>query len=149
METLWLFNQNSSLDTYVSLSSLKGDEIVSQISWYRSGFLKVYKDLSYANLLNLNKLNQMAQVLKTTEAKNPLLPEYNPDKSYEWQPTDHFHLSGIEFSTIYRALKNEVYIPGGTSIKQKIEAFAMLEAVMREAVQAGVATEVVIEKDPL
>lgn len=79
----------------------------------------------------------MAKVTSRTET--PLT--YDPMKNYTWDPTDSFHLDGLEFAAIYQALKNEVYIPGGTSAKQKVAAFDILEGIMLQAVLAGVAKE--------
>ncbi len=87
----------------------------------------------------------MATVNKANNVKE--VAAFDTKKSYQWQPEDQFILNGQEFSVLYTVLKNEVYLPGGTSIKQKIDAFTILEEVMREAVESGVAKEVSKEAD--
>lgn len=73
---------------------------------------------------------------------------YDPSKNYRWEPKDHFHLSGLEFAAVYQALKNEVQFPGGTSALQKVSAFNILEGVISQAVEAGVAIEDSPEEGP-
>lgn len=85
----------------------------------------------------------MAEVTKGVSIEQNKSPIYNPDKNYGWTPEDSFTLSGNEFGAIYQAFKSDIYLPGGISIDQKYKAFLILEDIMRVAVSAGVAIEII------
>lgn len=91
----------------------------------------------------------MAEVTKgrLIEFQNP--PKYDPSKIYVWQPEDKFTLTGLEFAQLYQTAQAEILIPGGISVKQKMDVFKLLESIVIAAVEAGVATEGVQESPPL
>lgn len=81
----------------------------------------------------------MAEFVKGTPVKEKAKPTYDPNKAYKWDPADQFVLDGMEFATLYNFVKNDIYTPGGAAIKQKIDAFTLLEKILSLAVEAGVA----------
>lgn len=70
------------------------------------------------------------------------VPKYDHTKSYSWKSEDDFVLTGNEFGLLYQIAKAEVSIPGGVSIKDKMAAFELLENILKQAVEGGVAIEI-------
>lgn len=91
----------------------------------------------------------MAEVKRKGEkVTKKTAPVYDPSKSYVWTPDDVFELNGNEFGLVYQALKNEVLVPGGTSQKQKVAAFDLLESILAQAVVAEIAKEHIPDPPP-
>lgn len=87
----------------------------------------------------------MAKIISLEEKTGqqaPKLPLYDPQKGYTWNPKDDFVLSGNEFGLLYQVVKTDVSAPGGVSTRDKMAAFNLLEDILKQAVEAGVATEI-------
>lgn len=85
----------------------------------------------------------MAKVTQFTNQKKA--PLYDPAKSYKWEPTDVFELTGAQFASIYHCLTQEVRNSGGAPILLKIEAHNVLMDIFKQAVEQGVAKEQAME----
>lgn len=82
-------------------------------------------------------INNKPMVTKTKKQEKV----YSSEKAYTWEPDDIFALDGNEFGLIYQSLKNELYLPQGLSIKQKLDAFNVIEVVLKRHYESGVGKE--------
>lgn len=81
---------------------------------------------------------------KTTRKKvkevEQVIPEFDPSKRYRWTPEDKFEMSGVEFAILLNYVMSK-----RQQLLQDLEATSLLEQKLKEAVEAGKATEVVEE----
>lgn len=68
-------------------------------------------------------------------------PKYDPNKKYQWQPTDEFSLSGIEFSNILNATRAILNTPEAKVILLAQRTNEIAEIILERAVEAGVVKE--------
>lgn len=85
----------------------------------------------------------MAKFKKAPELKKVETnePKYDPTKSYKWEPTDEFILTGLEFDNVFRSLRGLSQAPEYQRFLQLQEGLRTLEAIFVEAVEAGLVRE--------
>lgn len=79
---------------------------------------------------------------------------FNPSKSYQWEPTDKFEISGMEFNILLQSLRAVLRTEDAMRILLIKEASDNLENVLKKAVNSGVVKEAippgsVVEQPPL
>lgn len=62
--------------------------------------------------------------------------QYDPTKSYIWQPEDEFNFTGGEFGFLFNSLLKEE-----SEILRKLEMINLMKLKLKEAVERGVAIE--------
>lgn len=80
------------------------------------------------------KLNQEEEAIKA--------PSFDPRKNYQWKEDSTFNLSATEFGTMHRLLTK--FLHGNitpASILGVADIFAILQHKLKQAVEAGEATE--------
>jgi hypothetical protein len=70
---------------------------------------------------------------------------YDPNKKYTWTPEDKFELSGRDFGLILNTLRAILGKPESQEVLLAHQASNTLEAVLAQAVEAGVAKEAIEE----
>lgn len=81
----------------------------------------------------------MAKVISSIKKKEK--PQWSPDKNYKWDPEDVFEFTGLQMAAIFHCVNNEVNVPAGASVIQKMEAFNAIMDVFKLAVEQGVIVE--------
>ena len=71
---------------------------------------------------------------------------YDPQKKYTWGPEDQFTLTGNEFGLILNSIRAVLGTPEASRIMMAHEANGIIEQMVKRAVQAGVAIEVIEEQ---
>lgn len=69
------------------------------------------------------------------------VPKYDPSKSYKWEPTDKFILSGLEFDQIFKSLRALSQAPEFQQFLALQAGLKTVEEVFIQAVEAGVVVE--------
>ena len=69
-------------------------------------------------------------------------PQYDPTKNYKWAHDDVFELQGMDFSLLIQHFNKEIYNPTGTTVAEKISVHNLLQSILENAVEIGVAKEV-------
>ena len=82
-------------------------------------------------------INQREPELKKAEKK----PKYDPNKRYQWQPSDQFVVSGQEFSLILNSLRTFLARPESQAVLRAEQAHFAVEEAIARAVELGVAKE--------
>lgn len=67
--------------------------------------------------------------------------QFDPNKSYKWEPTDIFELTGQQFAVIYHMMNEMVTQPGGAAISRIIEANKVVSDIFLEGIDQGVIVE--------
>ena len=71
---------------------------------------------------------------------------YDPQKKYTWGPEDQFTLTGNEFGLILNSIRAVLGTPEASRVMMAHEANGIIEQMVKRAVQAGVAKEVIEEQ---
>lgn len=63
---------------------------------------------------------------------------YDPEGSYQWEPSDLFEITGEQFSALINTLRFHVNNSGGAPAVAMIQATSILEDILKEGVEQGV-----------
>jgi len=66
---------------------------------------------------------------------------YSSERSYKWDPTDVFEMTGMQFASLYHALNQAVMEKGGASIQLTYEAYTVIMDLMKRGIEQGVILE--------
>lgn len=66
-------------------------------------------------------------------------PVYDPNVAYVWSPEDDFILDGNEFGLLFQTLKIQSHSNTELTPKQKVDAYNVLEGVLKLAVEKKIA----------
>lgn len=64
-------------------------------------------------------------------------PKFDPKKKYRWTPENKFELDGIQFAIVLNKLLRRKQ-----EIAEELEAINVMEKVLEQAVESGIAVEV-------
>lgn len=78
---------------------------------------------------------------RLTQARQSSKNEYDPTKSYKWDPEDIIELTGQQFGVIVSMLEVDISTPGGAPINMKIRAYDVITSIIKMGVEAGLITE--------
>lgn len=67
--------------------------------------------------------------------------KYDPMKTYTWEPTDVFEITGEQFGGMLNILRGIVGTPEAAKVFAAEHAIKQFELVMKKAVEAGVIVE--------
>lgn len=86
----------------------------------------------------------MAKIVSANEksfgkAKLYYPPTYDPNIAYIWNPEDDFVLDGNEFGILFQTLKIQSHSNTELTPKQKVDAYNVLERVLKLAVEKEIA----------
>lgn len=73
-------------------------------------------------------------------------PKFDSNKSYRWKPEDTFEISGLDFDFLQAYFAREVANPQGVAPIDKVRGYNLMQDLLKNAVEQGVATEVPEEK---
>lgn len=68
-------------------------------------------------------------------------PGSSPEKSYKWEPTDVFEITGLQFATLYHMLQQEMLERGGAPLQLKNDAYQVIMDIFNRGVEQGVIRE--------
>lgn len=64
--------------------------------------------------------------------------KFSKEKTYKWEPTDLFEITGQQFAHLFHALSQEFNERGGASLQLKYEAYQVVMEILRRGVEQGV-----------
>jgi hypothetical protein len=67
--------------------------------------------------------------------------EYDPAKSYRWEPEDIFEMTGLQFGTLVNMLEAEMNTPGGAPLSLKVKAYEVITEIIKLGVEQGAIRE--------
>lgn len=70
-----------------------------------------------------------------------VVPVFDPQKNYKWDPGDTFEISGQQLASLYHCLTREVNEPQGASVALKYEAFNVILDLFKRGVEQGAIVE--------
>lgn len=77
---------------------------------------------------------------KVTQVRS-LKPQFDPNKTYKWDPNDIFEIVGQRFASVYHCLSQDMTIVGGAPLHLRVEAYNAIMEVFRQGVEQGVIVE--------
>lgn len=78
---------------------------------------------------------------KVTALQQKGKPTFNPQASYNWEPTDLFEITGQQLAYLYHCLIKEVSSTEGSTPLQKYEAYNVVLDVFKRGVEQGAIVE--------
>lgn len=66
---------------------------------------------------------------------------FSSERSYKWDPSDVFEITGQQFASLYHALNQEVIEKGGAPIQLKYEAYNVIMDLLKRGIEQGVIQE--------
>lgn len=64
--------------------------------------------------------------------------KFSKDRTYRWEPTDLFEITGQQFASLFHALSQEYSERGGASMQLKYEAYQVVMEILKRGVEQGV-----------
>jgi len=68
-------------------------------------------------------------------------PSFDPQKNYQWQPTDTFYISGAQFASLYHSLQQQANNVGGAPVMLIAEAYNVVMDILKDGIADGTILE--------
>lgn len=67
---------------------------------------------------------------------------FSSERSYKWDPSDVFELTGQQFAAVYHALTQAVMEKGGAPVQLTYEAYNVVMDMLKRGIEQGVIHEI-------